>query len=85
MDAITYGGHHTKGIYVESARGNFAGVGVQFIGHVNGTRAGISLNMTYMDALDLATALINAAHRHGEIATAQAKSTVKRLNRRLSK
>jgi len=85
IDAIVYGGHHIKGITARSVGSTLTGVHVQFEGRVNSDLAGISLKMDYLEALQLAQALVNAAYRHGEIAQRQAQNIVGKMEKRMKK
>lgn len=70
------------GMYAHEVRSNLKGVSIQF---VDARKQGIALSMDYLEALQLAQALVNAACRHGEIAQKQAQNIVAKMNKRVAK
>ena len=80
-----YPGNQLTGVRVQSCRPVFAGVMLQLEGSVHNETKYVSIDMTYIEALDMAKALIYAAHRHGDIAVRQTENMVKVMGKKVGK
>ena len=87
--ATVYGGVQIGGILPAKCHKSFDGVWMELRGTTleagKWVPAGMTIEMSQADALDMALALIIAAEEHGKYAAKSVPTLVKRLNRRMAK
>ncbi len=89
IKAIVYGGVQIGGILPAKCYKSFDGVWMELRGTTleagKWVPAGMTIEMSQADALDMALALILAAEQHAEYAAKSVPTLVKRLNRRMER
>jgi hypothetical protein len=89
IKALVYGGVQITKITPPKAASQYDGIWLEFRGstfHDGQWRpAGMTIEMSQQDAIDLALALILAAEKHGDDAAKAVPGLVRRLQRRMNK
>jgi predicted N-acyltransferase len=89
IKALVYGGVQIGGFAPPKAHKSFDGVWMEMRGSTftggKWVPAGLTLEMSQADALDMAMALFLAANDHGEYASKAPANFVKRLAKRMSR
>lgn len=89
IKALVYGGVQITGIVPPKASASYDGVWLEFRGTTlelgAWKPAGMTIEMSQSDAVDLALALILAAEKHGDDAANAVPLLIKRMTRRMAK
>lgn len=89
IKALVYGGVQIGGFTPPKCHSSFDGVWMEMRGTTlkdgKWVPAGMTIEMSQSDAIDMALALILAAEKHGEDSAKRIPLLVKRLNRRVAK
>ena len=89
IKALVYGGVQITGITPPTCRSQYDGVWVEMVGTTfkdgNWQRAGMFIEMSQKDALDMALALFDAASKHAEENASALPRFAKMIQRRTEK
>ena len=89
IKALVYGGVQITGITPPTCRSQYDGVWVEMVGTTfkdgHWQRAGMTVEMSQKDALDMALALFDAASKHADESASALPKYAKMIQRRVDK